>query len=287
MEHAAVGVRYRVMERRDIDAGLRLCRASRWNQVARDWEMFLDFAPGGARVAERNGNVIGTVATIPYEDRFTWVSMVLVDPAERGQGVGTTLLRHALDILRDTATVKLDATPAGHPIYRTLGFEDEYGLVRMESADPVAGGIEAGGARPFVGADMEAIAAMDREVFGAGRRKLLDWLAAGAPEYAWVTETGGVVSGYSFGRHGHNFEHVGPIVAADLETARALLVACLAGAIGRRVILDAPEHSPEWLGLLASLGFREQRPFIRMYLGENRHAGLPRRQYAIAGPELG
>ena len=36
------------MTNADVDAGLRLCRLSHWNQVARDWEQFLELAPDGA-----------------------------------------------------------------------------------------------------------------------------------------------------------------------------------------------------------------------------------------------
>ena len=50
----------------------------------------------GIAVAERHGRIVGTVATLPYESRFTWISMVLVDPAERGQGIGTRCSRMAL-----------------------------------------------------------------------------------------------------------------------------------------------------------------------------------------------
>ena len=75
----------------DVPAGLRLCRASGWNQTARDWEHFLTTAPRGAFVAIEDGQVIGSVATLPYGP-FTWVSMVLVDPAARRRGLGTLLL---------------------------------------------------------------------------------------------------------------------------------------------------------------------------------------------------
>ena len=67
----------------DIDAGLRLCRASGWNQLESDWRLFLECNPGGCRVVETEGRVAGTVATLRYEDRFSWISMLLVDPEMR------------------------------------------------------------------------------------------------------------------------------------------------------------------------------------------------------------
>src|SRR5262245_25611282 len=110
------GVSIREMTTDDVGAGLQLCRASRWNQTAHDWRFSLPAAPHGAIVAQEGGRVIGTVATLPYGP-FTWISMVLVDPAARGRHVGTTLLQRGLDLAGADATARLDATPAGEPIY--------------------------------------------------------------------------------------------------------------------------------------------------------------------------
>ena len=100
------------MTPRDIGAGMALCRASGWNQTEADWRMFLTAAPHGALVAEEDDRVIGTVGTLPY-GRFTWISMVLVDPAARGRGVGTLLLKRGLDLVPPDVTARLDATAFG------------------------------------------------------------------------------------------------------------------------------------------------------------------------------
>src|SRR5690606_19068778 len=61
------GLTIRPMTPADVGAGLRLCRAAHWNQLARDWEAFLTRDPDGARVACRDdGFVVGSVATIRY-----------------------------------------------------------------------------------------------------------------------------------------------------------------------------------------------------------------------------
>ena len=282
------GVCCRRMAIDDIAAGLRLCRAARWNQLQQDWELFLWLNPNGCRVAVRDDNVIGTVATIRFEDHFAWVSMVLVDPAERGRGVGTMLLEQALEILRDMKSVRLDATPAGHPIYSRLGFRDEYRLSRME-ADAAASRVPAPQlpVRPMTLADIPVICELDREYFGADRRVLLEWLLTGAGEYAWILEDGGRIAGYVLGRHGHNFEHIGPLIASDPEVAQTLVRACLPAVNGRKVILDVPEHSPAWRRWLESIGFVEQRPFIRMFRGSLEYPGRPEMLFAVTGPEFG
>lgn len=272
----------------DIPAGLRLCRASRWNQLAPDWELFLKLSPHGCRVAVKNGQAVGTVTTVRYQDRFGWIGMVLVDPAERGHGVGTQLLYEALEILEDMESVRLDATPAGQLIYQKTGFLEEYRLSRMETV--VSGqGLPSGSspARPMTREDLPGVLELDREVFGADRLVILESLLARAPEFAWVSASRGRIEAYSFGRHGFSFEHLGPVVAQDEEWARHLVSTCLAGQTRKPFILDATRHTAGWPAWLESLGFREQRPFVRMFRGANRYPGRPEKQFAILGPEFG
>ncbi len=278
----------RTMRAADIDAGLRLCRASGWNQTRRDWELFLRLSPQGCRVVVQDDQVIGTVATVNYENRFSWIAMVLVDPAARGKGIGSLLMNEALTVLQEGRSIRLDATPAGQPVYRQLGFIDEYSLSRMEIAVAPANLITQGKlARPMTRADLPAIFSFDRAAFGADRGALLEWLLAGAPEFAWVNEEGGQITGYCFGRHGHNAEHLGPVIAHDQPTARELVSACLRQQAGTPFYLDATHHAADWRAWLAAIGFREQRPFLRMYRGANAFPGWPEKQFGITGPEFG
>ena len=284
-------VSFREMRTEDIEAGLRLCRASHWNQTSRDWELFLKLSPHGCRVAVKDGQVVGTVTTVNYENRFSWIGMVLVEPAERGQGVGSLLMSRALDVLNDSPSVRLDATPAGHKVYQKLNFSDEYGLCRMEtvvSSDGFAH--HSNTPRPMEQKDISSVADKDRKVFGADRRAILEWVFEGASEYAWVVEDPaehGAIIGYTFGRHGFNFEHLGPVVARSQQTARELVSACLSQHAGRRFILDASQSEPDWRSWLESVGFREQRSFIRMFYRDNPFPGLPSQQFGILGPEFG
>jgi GNAT superfamily N-acetyltransferase len=287
-----VDVSIRTMTATDIPAGLSLCRAARWNQTAADWEFFLSFAPGGALVAERGGTVVGTVATVPYGP-FTWISMVLVDPASRGRGVGRLLLQRGLDLVPDHVTSRLDATPAGEPLYRTLSFAPEYGLARWSVEErQAASHLEAPfkGApysRPCAPADWPFILQMDRHVFGASRESLLRRLADEAPQYARVFEMGGRLRAYLFGRRGHVRDHLGPLVADTRETAQILLESCLAAHPETSFFIDVPNRDDGWGAVLAALGFGIERPFLRMQRGTLTAPGNPSVVYAVIGPEFG
>src|SRR5262245_2728474 len=106
----------------DVPAVLRLAGAAGWNQTDADVRRLIDLAPEGCFAACAGGEVIGTVTTTAYGRELAWVGMMLVDPAHRRRGVGTALMEVALDHLRErgVATVKLDATPMGRPVYERL-----------------------------------------------------------------------------------------------------------------------------------------------------------------------
>jgi GNAT superfamily N-acetyltransferase len=280
------GISIREMTHEDIGAGLALCRASGWNQTERDWLFFLESAVHGALVAQENGRVVGTTATLPYGP-FTWISMVLVDPAARGRGVATTLLQCALRLVGSSAAARLDATPSGEPIYRALGFVSEFRLARWYLDANPSHIARPAGARPLEARDRPAVREIDVRIFGASRSRLLARLADEAPEYARVLFAHGVVRGYLFGRHGYQREQLGPLVADSDDTAIALLRSCLAEHPDRAFFIDVPDGREAWAHALSTLGFELERPFVRMHRGVMTAAGDRSLIYAITGPEFG
>jgi GNAT superfamily N-acetyltransferase len=279
---------YRPMVDGDIAAGLSLCRSAGWNQTAEDWQLFLLLSPQGCCVAvDDDGEVRGTVATVRYEDHFSWIGMVLVDPGHQRQGIGIQLLRESLQILSNEDTVKLDATPAGRHIYLQLDFVDEYSISRMEASEAPAVDIQGFQVRLVREEDLPSLLEFDRKVFGADREPVIRSVFQRSPRLAFLSERNGRIEGYCFGRTGHKFTHIGPVVGSDFQSARAVVAAAFQNVGGRPLVIDSPHHSPEWMQWLTSTGFREQRPLIRMYRGTNAHPGIPSKQFAILGPEFG
>jgi len=276
------------MTREDIAGGLRLCRASGWNQVEEDWRLFLDSPGSGGWLMARGGDVVGTAAYMRY-DALAWIAMMLVDPAARRAGLGGRLLAEALGALGDASCVGLDATPAGEPLYRRFGFVEEYSLVRAKATiDSARFPCPAGAARRMLRGDLAAVSRRDREVFGADRGRLLAAWFLRAPECAWIVDDAAGVKGYTFGRPGRLFHQLGPVVAADAATARDMVTRCLSPWGGRKLAMDVPlVVDAEWLDFLKSAGFVEERRFVRMFLRGHVHPGIPARQYAIGGPEFG
>jgi GNAT superfamily N-acetyltransferase len=283
----------------DLEYGLRLSRASGWNQTLADWRLLLALGAGLFRVGVEDGRVVACGGAVRYGAAVAWICMILVDPARRGRGLGTRAFDEVLLCLREAGTrerprcVGLDATPAGRAIYLQRGFVDGPGLVRMVAeAGPLGEAIArapagpAPGVRPLLESDLPAVLAHDREVFGADRSLVLREALASAPRLARVASEGGRVRGYCLGRHGDHSDHVGPVVADGLALARDLVAACAPRPGGRPVIVDA-RAEPTWTGALEALGFRAQRPFTRMYLGGVPPASArPSLEPAVRGPEF-
>jgi GNAT superfamily N-acetyltransferase len=274
----------------DLGGGLLLSRASGWNQSLSDWRLLLSLGPGLFRVASRGPRLVASGGAVRYGDALAWICMILVHPDERGQGLGTRVFDEVLARCRAEAdagrlrSIGLDATPAGRGIYERRGFVEGPALLRMR-AEPAA---EAPG--PGLGAlraaDLDAVLARDRGVFGADRAPVLRHALDDAPELAFVARGGDGLTGYCFGRHGDHSDHVGPVVADDPATAAALVRACAARPRRRPLTLDA-RAEPAWLDALAGIGFRSVRPLTRMYLDGARPPSRPDREPVVLGPEFG
>lgn len=251
-----------------------------WNQNEADWRVFLR---DGAVQGLDDGHpetLAATAATLPYGPDLAWISMVLVRPDRRREGLATALMRWAIAQLEGTRCVALDATPAGREVYRRLGFRGVFGFARWRLEAPPAAPPAA--LRPVSEADWPALLALDAEAFGAGRAALLRGFAARLPEAAWVAQDG---SGFVLGRDGLNAPQIGPVVAQDAGTALAL-VATASRAVGRPALLDLPESHATLAQALQVSGARMLRPFTRMVRGGDL-PGLPHRLFAMGGPEFG
>jgi putative acetyltransferase len=90
-------------------------------------------ATGSFFVAEREGQVRGFYRTARYEGRAQHVAALqtlAVDPAAKGSGFATAMVREALDCLRAEGVLRVELqveadNPRGVAFYRKLGFQLE------------------------------------------------------------------------------------------------------------------------------------------------------------------
>ncbi len=280
------GMSVRPLADADLEAAMALSAEAGWNQTAEDWRFFFQF--GRTLCLTRNDKPVATAAILPYAPRFAWISMVLVTAAERRQGLARWLLHRCIqDVVAGGLVPVLDATPAGRSVYLGLGFRDAWAMRRLVGrADGGAAPDAAIGIRPLLDSDWPQLIALDAKVFGADRSALLQSLAQRLPQAALVAECQGRIAGFSLGRNGRVMAQLGPIVAADRDTAIVLARSMLSRVRGP-VALDVPDSHTALAHWLVERGFSAERPLTRMVHQRAIAFDDTARLFAIAGPELG
>lgn len=269
----------------DVAGGLALSDAALWNQTADDWALFIEHGRTmGCRAP--SGELIATAASLAYSGGLGWLSMVLVAEGWRHRGLAVRLLDHCVkDLQGALITPVLDATPAGAPVYRRIGFRSGFELERWEGP----GGAQADKPAALPQArrasldDLEAIAVLDRAASGVGRHFLLQAFLARPATQAWMTHD---ARGFIIARQGRRATQIGPLAARDRVAAIELLDTALA-TLSERVLIDVPVRWASIGDWLEQRGFVRQRSYVRMSLGSAAALVARDRMFVLAGPEFG
>ncbi len=276
----------------DIVAADELRRLANWNQTLVGWKTLLSLEPHGCFAAELNGKIIGTVTTTAYEKTLAWIGMMLVHPDYRGRGFARQLMQTALRYLQSGGVkcIKLDATPAGRPVYEKLGFVAEWTLTRQLREPRLGADLpvkDAANTRSLTSTDdWKAAATLDAKGFGLNRERVLRALNAQCIAIK-VWPEHGPIAGFGMLRTGSHASYLAPLVCRESDGARALLSALLTAAGDRPVVWDVPDDHKLANELAALLGFTPQRPLTRMRLGPSETVSDPQNQLGIADPSLG
>ncbi len=287
---ASDNISLRKMTPEDIPYGMKLKSLAGWNQLEADWKMLLD-AGGDNFVASLQGEDAGIVVSLPYQDHFTWIAMVMVDPNARRKGIGKTLMNKSIELAQPNGPIRLDATPEGFELYKTLGFQTEYELVRLiknSASTPLKqNNHNAKAGIPMGDDELESITRLDIPIFGADRSGILRCMYERNPEYGICRKEHGSLTAYCLGRSGSQYEHIGPIIAEGTADAADLLAAVMEPLGSKDAVIDVFADKPDWITVLEESGFTRQRSFTRMCLGKLHHPGITEKQFAIGGPEIG
>lgn len=251
---------------------------SHWNQTPQDWAIFAQL--GSIHVVrDEHGRIIASGAVLPLGDSAAWISLILVTPEFRGQGLGRAVFEHCLkEVQAMKRTAMLDATPDGERLYSQYSFASLWRLTRWHRAG--VPGIEPG-ARPHTPTAPETITALDAQALGFARHALLANLMARND-----TDVVRHAQAIAIVRAGRVARHIGPLLASD-ELAAANLLSNIAGATAEPLFIDVPDDHPLMREHLYAAGFTPQRGFARMALGEAAPQGMTAFIHAIAGPEFG
>ncbi len=263
-----------------LEGAVRLSRQAGWPHRLEDWQMVLALSDGV--VALEAGRVVGTTLVTAYKNDCATINMVIVDETMRGRGLGRGLMDAALRIAGDRP-LRLVATADGLSLYEKMGFRQigtvlqHQGVARELAAPAETAAATAG--------DIAAIADLDRVAFGADRGELIVYLAK-VGEFA-VIRRNGHLAGFAAVRAFGRGDVIGPVVAANVDDAKALVVHFIARRTGQFVRVDTTAETglSPWLadqGLShVGGGVAMERPSI------HRAADRPATTFALANQALG
>ncbi|WP_405544394.1 GNAT family N-acetyltransferase [Streptomyces phaeochromogenes] len=214
---------------RDLSACADLSENRGWPREEHKWGLLLT-AGTGYGIDDPDGGLVTACVVTSYgpQDRpaLAAIGMVLVAERHARQGVGRRLMRHVVAEL-GTTPVTLHATPYGRPLYEELGFKTT-GRAEMVRGHFVPGGPASEVAtRAATAEDLTSILRLDEEVFGTDRTHMITRLPAFADQLR-VAEKDGRVIGYAAAWPNLDNHVVGPLIARDTETAKALIASLAA-----------------------------------------------------------
>ncbi len=209
---------------RDHFACTELSENRGWPREEHKWRLLLA-AGTGYGIDDSDGGLVAACVVTAYgpHDRpdLAAIGMVLVAEQHARQGIGRRLMRHVVAEL-GTTPVTLHATPYGRPLYEELGFK------AVGRAETVRGHFSPPGpepeaaTRPATAEDLAAILRLDEEVFGTDRTHIITRLPAFSDQLR-VAEENGRIIGYASAWPNLDNQVVGPLIARDTETAKALI----------------------------------------------------------------
>lgn len=276
-------LKIRVLTPSDIPAADAIRRREGWNQTVTDWVRLIDHQRDGCFAAELGDRLVGTVSTTVHGGQVAWIGMMLVHRDFRRQGIGKRLMQAALDYLDALGVpcVKLDATPAGRPVYLKLGFQEESSLNRWAREAPALPWPQTAKSRWERSARWREIRTLDLEAFGCDRSPWCEALANDSYLLAPPdTENGGA----GMVRPGDRVPYIGPIVAGSARFGCQIAERLAASVGGAFWDIPTPNHAAR--AIAESLGFTPVRELYRMWRGTP-VPEKPEMQFAITGPETG
>lgn len=233
----------------DLVAATSLSRDVGWPHRIEDWQFV--FSLGHGLAGYIGDRLVATAMWWPYDHRITRIGMVIVDPGLQRSGIGRSLMNAVLD--RIDSPMVLNATAPGGPLYRRLRFVDCGAICQHQgttSSVPLAVLRAGERIRPAGRGDLKTLIDLDAAASGVRRDTIISALTLHAE--AVVLDARGRTAGFAFFRRfGHGYV-IGPVVAEDGQSARALIAHWVGSKAGMFMRIDVPEQAgiSDWLDAL-------------------------------------
>lgn len=271
----------RRMDRNEVDLAVKWAAMEGWNPGLHDAETFYSADPDGFFVAVLNGEPVGCISAVAYDDSFGFMGFYIVRNELRKRGIGMALWQAAVEYLGHRI-IGGDGVVAMLDKYAESGFEIAHYNARFEGVGKACGShLTDLSVLPF-----EELEEYDRRHFPAPRGAFLkSWISRPGSRGRGVMD-GGRLAGYGVIRPCQRGFKIAPLFADTADIAEALFVSLSTCADGSPLFLDIPVCNVAALELVERHGMSKVFETARIY--KNTPPMLPLdRIYGITSFELG
>lgn len=262
------GIEIRPAQRPDIDGMIEWAANEGWNPGLDDAECFAVTDPQGLLMAALNGEPVGCISTIAYDDRFGFIGLYIVAERFRGRGYGLRLWNAGLRHLGHR-TIGLDSVLTQQDSYRRSGFAAAHVNVRYSGRVDVDPPSDAELIAP-ADLSMQDILAFDRRVFPAARERFLRCWLNPEKRHAFAVHRDRQLKGYGAIRDSRDGCKIRPLFATDEASADLLFRALAATTRGKATLaIDVPAPNAAGLKLARRYGLEPSFETVRMYRGKD------------------
>lgn len=278
------GVAYRRMREQDLEAAHRLSQSLRWPHRLQDWQFI--YRLGMGFVAEAGDELVATIMCWSHGAEFASIGMVIVGMDWQGRGIGRRLMAMAMSEL-GKRTILLHSTTAGQALYQGQGFEKIGSICQHQGSvfRPKLIALPPGERiRPLGTREEAALAALAGRASGMPRATVLGALKNVA-ECVVIDRYDELIGFAMLRRFGLGYA-IGPVVAPDIDRAKALISHWTGTYAGAFVRIDVPANSGlgSWLD---EQGVLQVDTVTTMVRGEPPLPDGSARQFAIINQALG
>ncbi len=259
----------RAMTRPELDTLVDWAAEEGWNPGLNDAQIFWETDPEGFIAADLGGELIGGGSIVAYADRFGFMGFFIIRRDHRSQGLGRPLWLQRRDRLiarlRTPAVIGMDGVFSMQDFYARGGFVLSHRDLRFEGVG--AASTPADTLVDLAEVPFAEVARYDSAHFPAPRESFLRaWIAQPGSRALGAVRDGSLI-GYGVIRPCRQGFKIGPLFAADAETAETIFRGLGDFAPDEPIFLDVPENNPRALALARRHGLREVFGCARMYYG--------------------
>lgn len=262
------------MRIRDIPFAVKLSAQEDWGTPRSDFSRILRIIPDGSFVAFEASSRVGMITTVTFGKDLAWIGNVIVDEKHRGEKIGQTMVRHAVDHLKrlHMKQIALYCFRNNVGFYKKLGFVEDARFLRLYRSRKNPEPFKKESGKHLT---LDRLLSLDRKAFGVDRSMFLR---------SWINERAGKYFGFAEGRRSafllvkkyQTTCDFGPGVAfgASDDDLRRLLAESINYAGNKPIEVSCLAQNRRMLRLLDEVGFEVTNTGCRMFWDHSARLGF-------------